>query len=82
MPSAGYEFPLLADTDKKVGEAYGVLGPARLLPPLRVRGRRRRLIRYVHRAIAGLTFKASDELIERSKLRPRRSTDSAYHPGT
>jgi hypothetical protein len=38
----GFGFPLLADTDKAVGEAYGILGPARLLPALGVRDRRRR----------------------------------------
>ena len=38
----GFAFPLLADTDKAVGEAYGILGPLGLLPPLGVRDRRRR----------------------------------------
>ena len=59
----GYSFPLLADTDKAVAEAYGVLGPLGfyrrsvfVVDPAGV-------IRYVHRAIAGLTFKASSELI-------------------
>jgi peroxiredoxin Q/BCP len=59
----GYKFPLLADTDKKVGEAYGVLGPLgfyrRSVFVIDAAG----IIRYVHRAIAGLTFKASSELI-------------------
>jgi thioredoxin-dependent peroxiredoxin len=59
----GYEFPLLADTDKKVGESYGVLGPLgfyrRSVFVVDAAG----VIRYVHRAIAGLTFKPSSELI-------------------
>lgn len=58
----GLGFPLLADVDKKVGAAYGVLGPV---------GFYRRsvfvvdgagVIRYAHRAMAGLTFRSSDEL--------------------
>ncbi|MEY2399577.1 MAG: hypothetical protein QOJ00_2751 [Actinomycetota bacterium] len=59
----GYGFPLLADTDKKVGEDYGVLGPIgfyrRSVFVVDAEG----VIRYAHRAIAGLTFKASSELI-------------------
>ena len=59
----GYGFPLLADTDKKVGEAYGVLGPLgfyrRSVFVIDAKG----VIRYAHRAIAGLTFKPSSELI-------------------
>jgi peroxiredoxin len=60
----GFKFPLLADTDKKVGGTYGVLGPV---------GFYRRsvfvvdgggVIRYAHRAIAGLTYKSSDELVK------------------
>jgi peroxiredoxin len=59
----GFAFPLLADTDKAVARAYGVLGPA---------GFYRRsvfvvdpggVIRYAHRATAGLSFKRSDELV-------------------
>ncbi len=63
----GYGFPLLADTDKKVGEAYGVVGPLgfyrRCVFVIDAAG----VIRYVHRAVAGLTFKASSELIEAVK---------------
>ena len=59
----GYSFPLLADTDKAVAEAYGVLGPLgfyrRSVFVIDAQG----VIRYVHRAIAGLTFKPSDELV-------------------
>jgi peroxiredoxin Q/BCP len=59
----GYGFPLLADTDKKVAEAYGVLGPLgfyrRSVFVIDAAG----VIRYVHRAIAGLTFKPSAELV-------------------
>lgn len=59
----GYAFPLLADEDKKVGEAYGVVGPIgfyrRCVFVIDSKG----VIRYAHRAIAGLTFKSSQELI-------------------
>ncbi len=60
----GFDFPLLADTDKTVAAAYGTLGPI---------GFPRRstfiidadgVIRYAHRAIAGLTYRPVSELIE------------------
>ena len=60
----GFDFPLLADTDKEVAAAYGTLGPI---------GFPRRstfiidadgVIRYAHRAIAGLTYRPVSELIE------------------
>ena len=59
----GFEFPLLADTDKAVAGLYGTLGPI---------GFPRRcvfiidgdgIVRYAHRAIAGLTFRPVPELI-------------------
>jgi peroxiredoxin Q/BCP len=60
----GFGFPLLADTDKKVAEAYGTLGPLGF--PRRsvfvVDGAG--TIRYAHRAIAGLTFRPVSELVE------------------
>jgi peroxiredoxin Q/BCP len=60
----GFTFPLLADTDKKVAALYGTLGPL---------GFPRRsvfvidgdgVIRYAHRAIAGLTYRSTDELVQ------------------
>jgi peroxiredoxin Q/BCP len=60
----GFAFPLLADTDKAVGEAYGVLGPLgfyrRSVFVVDAGG----VIRYAHRAMAGIRFKRSDELLE------------------
>jgi thioredoxin-dependent peroxiredoxin len=59
----GFGFPLLADTDKAVAGLYGTLGPI---------GFPRRsvfivdgdgIVRYAHRAIAGLTFRPVGELI-------------------
>lgn len=62
--NGGFAFPLLADEDKAVGQAYGVLGPL---------GFYRRsvfvvdgdgVIRYAHRSLTGLGFQASDTLLE------------------
>jgi peroxiredoxin Q/BCP len=59
----GFGFPLLADTDKKVGDLYGVLGPIgfyrRSVFVVDAAG----VIRYAHRAVAGLTFRPVSELI-------------------
>ncbi len=59
----GFAFPLLADTDKAVGEAYGVLGPIgfyrRSVFVVDAAG----IVRYAHRATAGLSFKRTDELV-------------------
>lgn len=60
----GFKFPLLADTDKYVAGLYGTLGPI---------GFPRRsvfvidgdgIVRYAHRAIAGLTYRPVGELVE------------------
>ncbi len=59
----GFEFPLLADTDKAVAGLYGTLGPIgfprRSVFILDSDG----VVRYAHRAIAGLTFRPVEELI-------------------
>ncbi len=60
----GFAFPLLADVDKSVAGAYGTLGPL---------GFPRRsvfivdgdgIVRYAHRAIAGLTYRPVSELVD------------------
>ena len=60
----GLSFPLLADEDKAVGRLYGIVGPL---------GFYRRsvfvvdgdgVVRYVHRAVSGLTYRATDELVK------------------
>ncbi len=63
----GFDFPLLADVDKSVGKAYGVLGPAGFYrrSAFVVDGTGK--IVYAHRAIAGLTFRSADELVEAVK---------------
>ncbi|MFK7918356.1 MAG: peroxiredoxin [Ilumatobacter sp.] len=60
----GFDFPLLADVDKEVAGAYGTLGPIgfprRSVFIIDADG----VVRYAHRAIAGLTFRPVSELIE------------------
>ena len=60
----GFAFPLLADVDKSMAEAYGVLGPV---------GFYRRCVfvvdgsgtlTYVHRGYAGSTFRTTPELVQ------------------
>ena len=59
----GFNFPLLADTDKAVAGAYGTLGPLgfprRSVFIVDADG----IVRYAHKAIAGLTFRPVDELV-------------------
>ena len=60
----GFGFPLLADTDKKVAALYGTLGPIgfprRSVFIVDAQG----VVRYAHRAIAGLTFRPVGELVD------------------
>jgi peroxiredoxin Q/BCP len=59
----GFTFPLLADTDKAVAGQYGTLGPIgfprRSVFIIDADG----IVRYAHRAIAGLTFRPVKELV-------------------
>lgn len=59
----GFQFPLLADTDKSVAALFGTVGPLGF--PRRsvfvVDGQG--VVRYAHRAIAGLTFRPVEELV-------------------
>jgi peroxiredoxin Q/BCP len=59
----GFGFPLLADTDKAVAGRYGTLGPLgfprRSVFVIDADG----VVRYAHRAIAGLIFRPTDELV-------------------
>ncbi|MDP1821038.1 MAG: peroxiredoxin [Acidimicrobiales bacterium] len=63
----GFGFPLLADVDKAVGEAYGILGPLgfyrRSVFVIDAEG----IVRWSHRAVAGLTFRPTTELVEAVK---------------
>ena len=60
----GFEFPLLSDTDKTVANLYSVIGllglPRRSVFVIDANG----VIKYVHRALLGLTFRPVSELIE------------------
>jgi peroxiredoxin Q/BCP len=59
----GFAFPLLADVGKAVGEAYGIIGPLgfyrRSVFVVDAEGK----VAYSHRAIAGLTFRPTEELV-------------------
>ncbi len=59
----GFAFPLLADTDKAVGKQYGILGPVgfyrRSIFVIDAGG----VVRHAHRAVAGLWFRPTDELV-------------------
>lgn len=60
----GFAFPLLADTDKAVAAAYGTLGPIGFPRRSVFVVDRDGVIRYAHRAIAGLTYRPVSELVE------------------
>jgi len=61
--NGGFAFPLLADVDRAVGGTYGVLGPVgfyrRSVVVIDTDG----VVRWAHRATAGLTFRPVDELV-------------------
>ena len=60
----GFQFPLLADVDKAVHRAYGVLGlmdlPRRSVFVVDGVG----VIRYAHRAVVGVTYRPVGELVD------------------
>ena len=60
----GFAFPLLADTDKVVGEAYGILGPLGFYRRSVFVIDREGIVRWAHKAVAGITFRPTSELIE------------------
>jgi len=59
----GFKFPLLADIDKSVHRAYGVLGlmdmPRRSVFVIDGAS----VVRYAHRALVGVTYRPVDELV-------------------
>lgn len=59
----GFGFPLLADTDKAVGEAYGILGPLGFYRRSAFVVDADGIVRYAHKAVAGLTFRSTHELV-------------------
>ena len=60
----GFAFPLLADVDKAVGEAYGILGPLgfyrRSVFVIDGQG----VVRWAHKAVAGIPFRPPSELVD------------------
>lgn len=60
----GFAFPLLADVDKDVARAYGILGPIgfyrRSVYVIDGEG----VVRWARRAAAGLTFRPVDEIVD------------------
>ena len=60
----GFAFPLLADEDKAVGREYGILGPLGLYRRSAFVIDGDGVIRYAHRAMAGLTFRPTSELVD------------------
>lgn len=59
----GFRFPLLVDADKTVAAAYGTLGPIGFPRRSVFIVDRDGVIRYAHRAIAGLTYRPVSELV-------------------
>jgi peroxiredoxin Q/BCP len=59
----GFAFPLLADEDKDVGRSYGIIGPLGFYRRAAFVIDKEGVLRYAHRALAGLTFRPTDELI-------------------
>lgn len=60
----GFTFPLLADVDKKVGEAYGIVGPIGFYRRSVFVVDREGIIRYAHRSLTSLTYRSTDELVK------------------
>jgi thioredoxin-dependent peroxiredoxin len=60
----GFAFPLLADPDKAVGEAYGIVGPLGFYRRSAFVIDAEGVVRWAHRAVAGLTFRSTSELVE------------------
>lgn len=60
----GFGFPLLADVDKSVARAWGVLGPLGFLRRSVFVVDAQGVVRYAHRAITGVTYRPVAELVE------------------
>jgi len=59
----GFGFPLLADEDKAIAKAYGVVGPLGFYRRCVFVVDRDGVVRYAHRAVSGLTFKPTEQLL-------------------
>ena len=58
-----FAFPLLADTEKEVGENYGILGPIGFYRRSVVVVDSEGIVRWARKAAAGLTFRPVDEIV-------------------
>ncbi len=59
----GFAFPLLADPDKSVGDAYGIVGPLGFYRRSVFVVDEHGVIRWIHRAVGGLRFQPTGDLI-------------------
>ncbi len=64
VDQGGFAFPLLADVDKAVGKQYDILGPVGFYRRSVFVVDGEGIVRYAHRAVAGLWFRPTDELVE------------------
>jgi peroxiredoxin Q/BCP len=60
----GFAFPLLADEDKAVGSAYGIIGPAGFYRRSTFVVDGEGIVRYAHRSVSSMSFKPTKELIQ------------------
>jgi peroxiredoxin Q/BCP len=60
----GFAFPLLADEDKVVGAAYGIIGPVGFYRRSCFVVDKDGIIRYAHRAVGGMQFRPAEELVD------------------
>jgi thioredoxin-dependent peroxiredoxin len=59
----GFAFPLLADTEKIVGDAYGILGLLGFYRRSAFVIDAEGIVRYAHRSLTGLSFRPTSELV-------------------
>ncbi|MDY7103828.1 MAG: peroxiredoxin [Actinomycetota bacterium] len=74
-----FGFPLLADTDLEVGEAYGILGPLGFYRRSAVVIDPDGIVVFAYRSITGLSFRSATELAE--VVRGFRDAAAADEPG-
>ena len=80
----GFAFPLLADVDKEVGRAYGIVGPLGFYRRAAFVIDATGVVRWVSRSLTGLRFPSSADLVgaveEASDRAPNRSGDPSGEP--
>ena len=62
--SGPFGFPLLADVDKAVGRAYGIVGPLGFYRRAVFLVGPDGIVRYAHRSLGGLTFRPTAEVVD------------------